>query len=177
MTIFKIGMFVLIIIISFYLVSLEDLKILSDQSLSFKLILIFISGLFYTSFLTAPLAVVLFAVLAGSTNIYLITILGGIGAVLGDLIIIKIFRFIFKPLSFLIHLDWFKGLKKKLHTSHLDVASYLFGMVIIASPFPDELGLVLLGTSRLSYFKLTILTFIANVIGIMAIMYTLKTIL
>lgn len=173
---FKLFGFVVILVLSFYLVSVIDPKILSDQSLFFKLTLAFLSGLFYTSFLTSALSVVLFVVLAGTTNIYLITLFGGIGAVLGDLLIIKFFRTVFKTLSFVTHVGLFKSLKKRLQSYHLDVVAYFLGIIIIASPFPDELGLALLSVSRLSYFKLVLLTFILNSLGILAILYFVKII-
>lgn len=172
----KITIFIIVLAVSFYWISSINPQILSDQSLSFKLIVAFISGIFYTSFLTAPLSIVLFLILSGTTNIYLLTIFGGLGAVLGDLIIIKFFRIIFKVFSFIKHINLFKNLKDRLHQLHLDLVAYLLGMIIIASPFPDELGLTLLSVSRLSYFKLALLTFILNSLGILVILYFVKII-
>lgn len=172
----KISAFIIILVASFFWVSSVDAQVLSDQSLSFKLILAFISGLFYTSFLTAPLSVILFILLSGTTNIYLLTLFGGLGAVLGDLVIVKFFRMIFKAFSFVVHIDLFRNLKRKLHQLHLDLLAFLLGMVIVASPFPDELGLALLSISRLSYFRLALLTFILNSLGILIILYTTRMI-
>lgn len=167
---FKIAAFLIVLIASFYLVSAQDIKVLSDQSLFTKLLLSFVSGVFYTSFLAAPLSVVLFVILAKTTSIYLIALFGGVGAVLGDLLIIKFIRIIFKTFSFVTHIGLFKNFKKKLQIYHLDLLSYVLGIIIIASPFPDELGLVLLGASKLSYFKLAILTLIFNSVGILIIL-------
>lgn len=173
---FKLFAFVVVLVLSFYLVSTINPKILSDQALFIKLIFASLSGLFYTSFLTAPLSVILFLLLSGTTNIYLLAIFGGLGAVLGDLVIVKFFRVIFKVFSFIKHINLFKKLKNRLHQLHLDLVAYLLGMVIIASPFPDELGLALLSVSKLSYFKLAILAFILNSLGIFVILYIAKMI-
>lgn len=173
---FKIIVFVIIGALSFYLISTQDIKILSDQSLVIKLALASLAGLFYTSFLAAPLSIVLFVVLASTTNIYLIALFAGFGAVLGDLMIVKFLRLIFRTFSFVVHINFFKNLKKKLQSYHLDLLSYVLGIIIVASPFPDELGLVLLGASKLSYFKLAVLTFILNSIGILIILYTTRVI-
>lgn len=173
---FKVTAFIAVLTTSFYLVSSIDPKILSERTLSVKLIVALMSGIFYTSFLTAPLSVVLFVILAATTNIYLLTIFGGMGAVLGDLLIIKFFRVIFKAFSFVTHTNSFKNLKKKLQQLHLDLLAHLLGMVIIISPFPDELGLVLLGASKLSYFKLAGLTFILNSVGILIILFTFRAV-
>lgn len=173
---FKAFTFIIIFILSFYLISTFDAKILADQSLLIKLVMAFVSGLFYTSFLTAPLSIVLFVILAQTTNIYLVTVIAGFGAVSGDLLIVKFFRMVFKTFSLVIHVGLFKNIKNKLQSYHLDIIAFFLGVIIIASPLPDELGLVLLGASRLSYFKLSILTFILNSIGILVILYTTKII-
>src|SRR3989344_923861 len=141
MNFLKLLLFFIVLIISFYLINLQDLQLLSDQSLLFKIILAVISGLFYTSFLSAPLSVVLFIILAKTTNVYLLTIFGGIGAVLGDLLIVKSFRFIFRSFSFISHLNLFKKLKLVLKKYRLDLIGYIIGVIIVISPFPDELGL------------------------------------
>ncbi len=169
--------FLAALILSFYIISSYDPKVLADQSLIIKLLLATLSGIFYTSFLTAPLAVILFVILAGTSNIYLITLFGGIGSVIGDLLILKFFRSIFRSFSFLRHIGSFKTVKKILKSLHLDLLGMLLGMIIIASPFPDELGLVLLGASSLSYFKLTVLTLTLNSIGILIILLTAKALL
>lgn len=175
--IFKLVVFVAILAISFYLVNSQILASFGDQSFIIKLILAVLSGIFYTSFLTAPLAVVLFVILANTLNIYLITLFGGVGSVIGDLLILKFFRSIFRSFSFLKHLGTFKSIRKILKSLHLDIIGMVLGMIIIASPFPDELGLVLLGASSLSYFKLTVLTLILNSIGILIILLTTKALL
>ena len=174
---FKVSFFIIILVLSFFLVNTFDTKSLADQSLLIKLAIAFLSGLFYTSFLTAPLSVVLFVVLAQTTNIYLVTIVAGFGAVIGDLLIVKFFRMLFKAFSLVIHVGLFKKFRNKLQGYHLNIMAYLLGIIIVASPFPDELGLVLLGASKLSYFKLSVLTFILNSIGILIILYTTKAIL
>ncbi len=177
MSIIKVVFFIFIIIFSFYLISSYDIQILADQSLPVKILLSFASGLFYTSFLTTPLSVVLLIALAGVADIYLIVLFGGLGALIGDLIIVKIFRMIFHTFSFVKHAPYFKVLKQKLRSYHLDLVSFLLGVVIVASPFPDELGLALLGASKLSYFKLALIAFVANSLGILLILQATRAIL
>lgn len=173
----KLFLFIAVLIISFYLISLQELQLLSDHSLYIKIILGVLSGLFYTSFLSSPLSVVLFIILGKTTNIYLLTLFGGIGAVIGDLLIVKFFRLIFKSFSFISHLNLFKKFRLLLKKYHLDLIGFIIGIIIVISPFPDELGLALLGASKLSYFKLAILTLILNSIGIFIILYTTRAFL
>lgn len=173
----KLITFIVIIGLSFYTLKSLDPAILTEQPALPKYLLLSLSGMFYTSFLTTPLAVVLFMLLGPTSNIYLATVFGGIGAVIGDLLILKFFRNLFKTFSFIKHAGSFKKAKKFFTKYHLNLISVIIGMVIVASPFPDELGLILLGVSSLSYFKLTLLTFILNSIGILTILLTAKLLL
>lgn len=129
----------------------------------------FLSGLLYTSFFTAPLSILLLVSIDPNANPYFLAAVAGLGAVLGDLIIVKILRFIFTPFSFLSHQNSVKAFKKRLEKYHLNIISVLLGAIIVASPLPDELGLILLGISNLSYIKLAVLTFLLNGSGLLLI--------
>lgn len=127
----------------------------------------FIAGVLFTSFLTTPFSIALFYVLSKSTNPLQIALIGGLGAAIGDILIVSIFRNSF--------FDDFKTLEKALklkrafhffHHSHFNHLAPLLGILIIASPFPDELGLMMLGASKLKYMQLLILTYILNTAGI-----------
>ncbi|MBI2601148.1 hypothetical protein HYW42_04285 [Candidatus Daviesbacteria bacterium] len=170
----KLFIFILIVIFSYFLIQSTDTSLLSDRSLFLKSLVALVSGVFYTSFLTSPLAVVILVVLGQTTNIFSVTLLAGIGAVAGDMLIVKSFRFIFRQLSFVSHSNSFNNLKKQFIKYHLDILSLIIGIVIVASPFPDELGLIMLGASKLSYFKLAILTFVVNSVGILIILTIVK---
>lgn len=127
----------------------------------------FVGGMLFTSFLTTPFSIALFYVLSQSTNPLQIALIGGFGAAVGDILIVSIFRNSF--------FDDFKTLEKTLklkrafhffHHSHFNHLAPLLGVLIIASPFPDELGLMMLGASKLKYIQLLILTYILNTAGI-----------
>lgn len=140
-----------------------------------SLLIAFLSGIFYTSFFTAPLSVLLLVFLDPNLSPYFLAVVAGLGAVLGDLIIIKILRIIFIPFSFLRHQSSVKAFKKQLEKYHLNLISIILGAVIVASPLPDELGLILLGVSNLSYLKLAVLTFLLNGTGLLIIILTIQT--
>lgn len=127
----------------------------------------FVAGMLFTSFLTTPFSIALFYVLSQSTSPLQIALIGGVGAAVGDILIVSIFRNSF--------FDDFKTLEKTLklkrafrffHHSHFSHLAPLLGVLIIASPFPDELGLMMLGASKLKYIQLLILTYILNTAGI-----------
>lgn len=127
----------------------------------------FIGGLLFTSFLTTPFSIALFYILADSVHPLQVALIGGFGACLGDLLIIAVFRNSF--------FDDFKTLERTLKLkrafnffrhSHFNHLAPVLGVLIIASPFPDELGLMMLGASKLKMIQLFILTYVLNAAGI-----------
>jgi hypothetical protein len=127
----------------------------------------FVGGILFTSFLTTPFSIALFYVLSESVHPLQVALVGALGACLGDMLIVAIFRNSF--------FDDFKTIERTLklkrvfhffHHSHFNHLAPFIGMLIIASPFPDELGLMMLGASKLKTVQLFILTYIFNAAGI-----------
>jgi hypothetical protein len=130
----------------------------------------FITGMFFVStFTVAPAAVVLFH-LADRLHPIEIALLAGAGAMLGDYLI---FRFmqdrVFAELLPLI---------RKLHTPRLRAlfkSPYfawvlpVVGAFVIASPLPDEVGVGMLGLSRVKRWQFFLLAFVLNAVGIFII--------
>lgn len=130
----------------------------------------FIAGLFFTSvFTTAPATIVL-AGIAQSNSIFWVAFLGGIGALVGDLVI---FRFIKERLS----ADFLYLIKKSeserlISIFRLKLFRWLFplvGALIVASPLPDELGLAMMGLSKMKTSLFIPLSFLLNFLGITVI--------
>lgn len=168
--ILKIVVFILSLSFAWWIIDSGYLRLIIDQILPVRFIAEIIAGVFYTSFLTAPIAVAMLVVLAEEGNPIIVALLGGLGAVLGDLIIIKLFREKFakdvKEVSYYFHLQL---IDKTLRKFKLQFLIPLIGLIVIASPFPDELGLLMLGASKLSYHKLFSLTYLLNTTGILFI--------
>jgi len=132
---------------------------------------VFIAGIFFTFGFTAPFASGFFIVLNPSNPLF-VAILGGIGAMLGDLLIFSLIRFSF--------IDEFKRLEKatiikgirnemKLHFNHRARLYLLFALagLIIASPLPDEAGVIMLaGLTNIKPRVMAIISFIFNTLGI-----------
>ncbi|MFA5770811.1 MAG: hypothetical protein WC894_04945, partial [Patescibacteria group bacterium] len=97
-----------------------------------------------------------------------IGIIAGIGAVVGDLIIFQYIRN--KGLiSEIKHFFEFFGsdkLKHLVHTKYFSWTLPVLGAIIIASPLPDELGVGLMGISKLETKQFILLSFTLNAIGI-----------
>jgi uncharacterized membrane protein YdjX (TVP38/TMEM64 family) len=136
-----------------------------------------ITGIFFVSTFTfAPASVVLFH-LAQEFNPILIALYAGAGAVIGDLII---FRFLkdgvfeeLRPLVSRFHGSYTAAL---FRTPYFAWIVPVIGAIIIASPFPDEVGIGLMGLSKIKWWQFGILAFILNTIGIFLIVTFATTI-
>lgn len=127
----------------------------------------FVAGIFFTStFTVAPSSLVLFH-LAGAFNPILIALYSGAGAVIGDLIIFNFLKDgVFEELR--PFFKKFKGpyLDALARTPYFAWLVPVVGAIIIASPFPDEVGIALMGLSKIKTWQFVILVFALNAVGI-----------
>ena len=130
-----------------------------------------IAGIFFTSVFTTAPATVTLGEIAQINSIFLVAFFGAVGAMLGDLII---FRFVKDRFSkHLMGLLKKKGGKERikhlLRSRHFRWLTFLLGGLIIASPLPDELAVVLLGFSKMRQSLFIPFSFVSNFIGILLI--------
>lgn len=128
----------------------------------------FIGGLLFVSTFTAATGAIILLVLAERLSAVEIGIIAGLGAVIGDL---TIFKFVKDGLASEIkHIynkfDRQQHVAKLLHTRYFGWTFPFFGALVIASPLPDEIGVSLMGISKMSTPKFLILSFILNCAGI-----------
>lgn len=128
----------------------------------------FLAGALFVSTFTVATGAVILLVLAQSLSPVEIGIVAGLGAVAGDF---AIFRFIKDNLEkelVLIynHIDGDHHFKKVLHSKYFSWTLPVIGAIIIASPFPDELGVSLMGISKMKTYQFLLISFILNAIGI-----------
>jgi uncharacterized membrane protein YdjX (TVP38/TMEM64 family) len=126
----------------------------------------FAGMLFVLSFTAATGAVILF-ILAEKLTPWEIGLIAGLGAMVGDL---TIFRFVKDDL-----INELEPLYKRfggnhvnhvLHTRYFHWTLPLIGALIIASPLPDEIGVSLMGISKMKTYKFIFVSFLLNAIGI-----------
>ena len=153
--------------------ALQDL-ITSTQEMRF--IGSFIAGIFFVSVFTAAPATVALGEIAQSNSVITVAILGGLGALIGDLII---FRFVKDRVS-----DHFYYLMRVSKSERLFSIFKLklfrwiipfVGALIIASPLPDEIGVAMLGLSKMKNSYFILLSFLLNSAGILIIGLIAKT--
>lgn len=154
-------------------------KILAQSMLSHS-VASFISGIFFTSvFTTAPAAASL-AEIARTFTVWQTAFFGALGSVLGDLFIFRFVRDnVSKDFEFLF--NEIKNEKRwlKIHHRWTEFHAFkwlvpLLGAIMIASPLPDEIGLTILGLSKIKMRWFLPLTFVLNFFGILLLAYVGK---
>lgn len=127
----------------------------------------FITGVFFVSvFTVAPALVILFE-LAKTLDPLSVATLAGLGTVLGDYLIFRFLRDkVFIELRPLFYKYGGTLLKKLFLTPYFSWLIPIFGVVIIASPLPDEAGVTILGLSKIKMWQFLLITFLLNSVGI-----------
>jgi len=165
------------IFIAIILVKTEILVKLLTSAKELEILGSFIAGMFFTSIFTTALAIVALGEIAHANSVFLTAVFGAFGAVIGDLII---FRFVRDRLSaHLLELVKHQGIGKRfrvlLKMKYFRWFTFLLGGLIIASPFPDELGVGLISFARLRLSWFVPISFAFNFIGILLIGLIAKT--
>jgi hypothetical protein len=158
------------IILSFFI--LIDSRTISViyQASNWSYLGAFIAGFFYPYSITAPPVTAIFLVISKTLNPFAMALVGGFGAMLGDVIIFKVIKTELLPEARLLAKDLrIPRIKsnKLLHIVH-KIAPFVAGF-IIASPLPDELGAGLFGAIEYDLKKFMIISFTCHTIGLLAI--------
>ncbi|MBI4121343.1 MAG: hypothetical protein HY470_00060 [Candidatus Ryanbacteria bacterium] len=164
------ALLILSLVLFFFLAETPFVDNLIRRIGSFGFIGAFLGGIFFVStFTVVPASAVLFHI-AQALNPLGVAIAAGAGAVIGDYLI---FRFL-KDEVF----DELKPILSRLGDSHLGrlISTPYFawfapvmGAIIIASPFPDEVGISLMGISQLKNWQFLIISFVLNSLGILLV--------
>lgn len=128
----------------------------------------FIAGMLFVSTFTVATGAVILLVLAETLSPVEIGLIAGLGAMAGDF---TIFHFVRDNLVGEIRqiyekIDSKHHLRHVFHTKYFAWTLPVVGALIIASPLPDEVGVSLMGISKLKKYQFIIISFILNAIGI-----------
>ena len=127
----------------------------------------FLGGMLFVWILTMPTGLLILLTLNETMPSFELAFVATIGALIGDL---TIFRFVRDDL-----IDEAKEVYEHFggsHLTHILHSKYfhwtlpVIGAVIIASPFPDEIGVSLMGISKMKTYKFVVISLILNFIGI-----------
>lgn len=133
----------------------------------------FISGALYVYGFTAAPATALLLILAKEQNIILAAMIGGLGALIGDLIIFTTIRHSFADE---IEKLFEEEIVKYIHSRIPSFVKKYFipatAIFIIASPLPDEVGIALFAATRnISIKVFSVFAYALNTIGIFVVLY------
>jgi hypothetical protein len=165
-----IGAIITSVAVAYVLIEINAFDGILHASSGMKFLGSFIAGIFFTSVFTFALSTVALAEIALTNNILGVAFFGGLGAVVGDLII---FRFLRKGIAEDIEELIKKEGKRLDYVFHLRFFRFLIpfiGALIIASPFPDELGLAMMGIVKLEPKFLVPISFVLNSLGILILL-------
>ncbi|MEO8637581.1 MAG: hypothetical protein ABI430_01625 [Candidatus Taylorbacteria bacterium] len=166
-----IAIIVLSIFIAILLVQNNVIINFLSSTQELKLFGTFVAGFFFTSVFTTAPAIATLGEIAKGNSLLTTALLGATGAVLGDLIIFYFIRDKFSShlVELLRHRRGGRRIGAILKLKLFRWVSFFIGGLIIASPLPDELGISLLGFSKMKMSWFIPLSFVFNFIGIVFI--------
>jgi hypothetical protein len=155
------------LVTAYYLIKSDAIAYAVAHTQQFDVLGSFVEGFFFTSILTtAPAAV---AILESALYVpaWELALAGGVGAVCGDLLLFRFVRsrLVEHILRAMFH-PWVMRLGRRIASGPLWWLGPLCGAIVIASPLPDELGLVMMGLAHIRLIQFIPLAFIANAGGI-----------
>lgn len=168
----KFTILILTFLITYILFSRYKFFALSNILVSLGYFGTFLTGILFAYSFTAAPSTAVFLILAKTENIYLAGVIGGIGALLGDLLIFKLVRMSFADEIKKLHDEkFFAGIS---HRTPKAIKTYLVPVVaalIIASPLPDEIGVSMLAAYPLISTRLfSVISFVLNTLGIFMVL-------
>ena len=129
-----------------------------------------VAGTLFVSSITVPISIVVIGIMAENINPMALGLIGGVGAVMGDYLIFRLVRSnIQQELSLLFGKETTSHVKAVLHSKYISWTLPLIGAFVIASPLPDELGVSLLGISKMSEARFILISYVSNAVGILMV--------
>lgn len=130
----------------------------------------FLAGMFFVStFTIAPASAVLFEI-AREMHPYRVALSAGVGAVVGDYLILRFLKDrVFEELLPFFSKTGPSFIGTVFRSPFFGWIVPILGAIIIASPFPDEVGIGLMGLSKIKNWQFILITFILNSLGILAV--------
>lgn len=166
-----VGIIVLSILVAIILAKTNVLSKILTSTQELKFLGSFVTGLFFTSAFTTAPAIVTLGEISRANSLIGTAFFGAIGAVVGDMIIFRFFRDRFSQhlMELLKHQGGTKRIRAIFKLKMFRWLTFMAGGLIIASPLPDELGITLLGLSKMNAYGFAFLSLVFNFLGIILI--------
>ena len=132
----------------------------------------FVSGIFFASTFTVTISTSIFLSLVQTHNPLVISLVGGLGALMGDTFIFKFLKDdLIADFEYLETHFPQKIAKRIIHSKLIFWFAPFIAAFLIASPLPDEIGLLMLAGIKLKYRHFSIISFVLNTLGILVITF------
>lgn len=162
-----------------FLVSLAFAYLIIDANLihrageflgPWSVVAILIVGFFFTSVLTVAPAAVALGEFSQDMPLLLVAGVGALGSVLADLIIFRLFRdHVADDIRALLYAGGVRKLSVLRRSKLMRRTLSVLGALIIASPLPDEIGIALMGASRMKPQTFIMVAYAMNALGILLV--------
>ena len=131
---------------------------------------VFITGIFFTSMFTIAPASIVLAELGQTMGMWEVVVWGALGSLVGDMLIFFFMRDeVATDLELVIRGKYFRKITRWSHFGFMRWIVPLVGGLIIASPLPDEIGLALMGITRVKIIYVIPIVFLMDMLGVWAI--------
>jgi len=162
---------VLSILFAIYLIKkvpFDYISFIADHSL---FLASFFAGIFFTSaFTIAPSAVILGSLSLQSGEYMIVAFGGAFGALIGDLLIYFFIKDrLAEDIMNLLGRNRSRKFRNIFHYKFFRFITPFVGALIIASPLPDELGLAMMGLSKVRLALLIPISYSMNFIGVLIV--------
>lgn len=164
------SIFLISVMVAIYVAENDAINYFIHHLGSFGYVGALLAGILFVSTFTTVTSIVILGILAQDLNPFVLALIGGVGAMLGDLMVYRFLKHnVDKELMLVFGEEGEGHVKRILKSKYIAWTLPIVGMLIIASPLPDELGLGLLGLTKVSEAKLMFVSYVSNVFGILAV--------
>lgn len=165
------------IVVAIILLKTNSFDKLLNSTQEIKLFGNFLAGIFFTSLFSIAPASVALVKISHTTPALTVALFGGLGAMIGDLLLFLFLKnSLVEDITDMINRSRFHRFLSIFKFRIFRWLVPLMGALVIISPLPDELGLAMMGFSRISIAVLLPVSFILNFLGILLIISLAGTI-
>ncbi len=131
----------------------------------------FFAGILYTYTISAVIGAVLILLLARTLSPLRVALIASFGAVSSDYLIFNTSRFTMSALSHRFSFSIHGRAQNLRRNPYLQWLLIIFGLIVIATPLPDELGVGIIGATNVRSWQFIALSFFLQCAGMILLMH------
>lgn len=127
----------------------------------------FLAGILYVSASTAALGILMFSDLAKTLSPIEIAIVAGLGGAVADFVLFRFFKGdLISEITPIYNKLGGRHITRLMYHKYFRWSLPIVGAIIIASPFPDELGISLIGVTKIKNYQFFLLSLFLDIGGV-----------